>query len=253
MQGNDHDYSLNQSVSDSVEASAAVSANVQQPMPAGEAGKQSNFLVILLSILLIISCLTAGFFAFQTQKLVKDLTVLKISPTPTSEPESVSPMYTEPVATNIAVATTEPTPAMKVYTNAKYGFSFKYPADTKIMGDLNSLTYTLIRDNKVVTVMIGSNSQKSSINDYFLNQINSSDPQSINRYINFIDLKNGNNNFVFAAQDPIYFKSQTTGLTNYLISTGTNYVVNFNVANSSSLEPKESLINQIMSTYKVLN
>lgn len=44
--------------------------------------KQSNFLVTLLSILLIISCLIAGFFAYQTQKLVKEITKIKNVPTP---------------------------------------------------------------------------------------------------------------------------------------------------------------------------
>ena len=35
--------------------------------------KSSNFLTILLSILLFISLTIAGYFAYQTQKLVKEL------------------------------------------------------------------------------------------------------------------------------------------------------------------------------------
>lgn len=46
------------------------------------ANKQSSFLVNLLSILLLVSCLIAGFFAYQTQNLVKELTKLKTSPKP---------------------------------------------------------------------------------------------------------------------------------------------------------------------------
>ena len=228
-----------------------VSTPVVTPPVVVEQPKHNNFLVILLSILLIISVAIAGFFAYQTQNLVKELTVLKaqekVVAVATTEPTI------EPIATNSAITTSDPIASLKTYTSTKYGFSFKYPADTKIMGDINSLTFTLIHNNKVVTIMIGRNDQKSSINNYFLNQISPSDPQSVSRYVNFIDLKNGNNNFVWAAQDPIYFKSQTTGLNNYLISTGTNYAVNFNVTNSTSSEPKESLINQIMSTFKVLN
>lgn len=45
--------------------------------------KQSNFLITLLSILLSISVFIAGFFAFQTQNLVKELIKLKTIPTPT--------------------------------------------------------------------------------------------------------------------------------------------------------------------------
>ena len=39
--------------------------------------KNNNFLIYLLSILLLISVLIAGFFAYQTQKLVKEITKLE--------------------------------------------------------------------------------------------------------------------------------------------------------------------------------
>lgn len=50
--------------------------------------KTSNFLIILLSILLFISVVIAGFFAYQTQKLVNELNVLRNQPNPvaTTEP-----------------------------------------------------------------------------------------------------------------------------------------------------------------------
>lgn len=58
--------------------------------------KQSNFLITLLSILLSISVFIAGFFAYQTQKLVKELTALQVTPTPTtfSKPQvlEISPL-----------------------------------------------------------------------------------------------------------------------------------------------------------------
>lgn len=54
--------------------------------------KQSSFLVILLSTLLIISYLIASFFAWKTQKLVKQLQgimneeLVKQTPVPTATP-----------------------------------------------------------------------------------------------------------------------------------------------------------------------
>lgn len=65
----------------------------QLPSLPTQAGKSNNFLIILLSILLIISVVIAGFFAYQTQQLVKQLTVYRLQPTQTSTP----------------IATTEPT------------------------------------------------------------------------------------------------------------------------------------------------
>ena len=85
---------------------------------------QSNFLVILLSILLIISVLIAGFFAYQTQRLVAELRVkneeLRIVPTvttqPATKPVATSSPSPEPSLTPIAsssatpVSTTSPQP-----------------------------------------------------------------------------------------------------------------------------------------------
>lgn len=82
--------------------------NDQQP-------KQNNFLIILLSILLFLSILIAGFFAFKTQNLVKELTLLKTIPAFTSEPT------TEPIATP------DPTADWELYTNVENGYSIKFP------------------------------------------------------------------------------------------------------------------------------
>lgn len=104
------DASMNQSVSDSV------LANDQRP-------KTNSFLVILLSILLVISVAISGFFAFQTQKLVKELTVLRTEPTPIA---NVEPTF-EPVATNSGV-TTDPTANWKTYTNNVLKYTIKSSA-----------------------------------------------------------------------------------------------------------------------------
>jgi hypothetical protein len=87
---------VNQSVSNSIPA------NDQQP-------KTNSFLVILLSVLLFVAVAIAGFFAFQTQKLVKEITVLK------NEGNSVAVPSTEPVATESSEV--DPTANWKTYTS----------------------------------------------------------------------------------------------------------------------------------------
>lgn len=88
-----------------------------------EKPKQNSFLITLLSILLLLACSIAGFFAYQTQTLVKELTTLKntteTTPTTTSLPTEA------PVATGSAVVID--TEKWKIY-NGKF-FSFKYPPD----------------------------------------------------------------------------------------------------------------------------
>ena len=81
----------------------------------------NSFLVILLSVLLLLSVIIAGFFAYQTQKLVKELTMLKTEPIPT--PEVTMEPTTEPVATDSSEV--DPTANWKTYINKD--FSFKYP------------------------------------------------------------------------------------------------------------------------------
>jgi hypothetical protein len=80
--------------------------------------KPNNFLVILLSILLLISCVIAGFFAYQTQELVKELTKTR------------SLVISSPIST----PTIDPTANWKTYYNTKANYSLKYPvSDWKIL------------------------------------------------------------------------------------------------------------------------
>ncbi len=86
------------------------------------ANKQSSFLINLLSILLLVSCLLAGFFAWRTQQLVKELRVASntLKPTP------------------IATQTPEITTTWGTYENKELNFSFKlapifkYPKDFSV-------------------------------------------------------------------------------------------------------------------------
>ena len=91
--------------------------------------KQNNFLVVLLSILLIISVSITGFFAFQTQKLVKELTELK------AQEKVVAVATTEPVATESSEV--DPTANWKMYTNKALGFELKYPSTFTIDKEMN--------------------------------------------------------------------------------------------------------------------
>ena len=210
-----------------------------------------GFIQIIVVILLLVVVAGGAYYFGKNQNKLS----VNLIPTPQSTNQPVNQLTPVPtVSTRPSaspfVKTTDPALSWKTYTNTKYGFSFQYPTNTKVMGDINGLTYTMIDNGKAVTVMIGNNSQKNSIQDYFLNQIQPQEPQSISKYVSFKDLKNGTSNLVWAAQDPNFFKLQTTGLNNYLIATPTNYIVNFNVQDSASLEPSSSLINQILSTFK---
>lgn len=74
--------------------------------------KQNIFLVIILSVLLLISVSIAGLFAYQTQTLVKELTLLKSGQTPVSS----------------TVPTPDPTAGWKTYMNENAGFLLKIPS-----------------------------------------------------------------------------------------------------------------------------
>ncbi|MFZ3301667.1 MAG: hypothetical protein WA152_03080 [Microgenomates group bacterium] len=90
-----------------------------------EQPKQNNFLIILLSTLLVISVSISGFFAYQTQKLVKELQGIR------DVKEIVD--TTEPVATTSSEV--DPTTDWKTYTNDKFNFSFKYPKEMSYLYD----------------------------------------------------------------------------------------------------------------------
>lgn len=87
-----------------------------------ETPKQNNFLVVLLSVLLFVAVVIAGFFAYQTQKLVKELNNIKNN-------------TNSPVATSTSEANTsfDITVDWKTYNDEKNGYLFKYPSTWKIV------------------------------------------------------------------------------------------------------------------------
>ncbi len=113
---------------------------ISNPVPTNDQRpKVNSFLVILLSILLFISVSIAGFFAFQTQKLVKEFTNLKNQSTATPV-ASIEPTI-EPISTNST--TTDPTANWEIYISTKTGYSVKYPKSIPIeslSGNFNCTT-----------------------------------------------------------------------------------------------------------------
>ncbi|MDZ7587138.1 MAG: hypothetical protein U0946_05240 [Patescibacteria group bacterium] len=89
--------------------------------------KNNNFLIILLSILLLISIIVAGFFAYQTQKLVAQLNTYINKP--------------EPLATESPTPTPDPTADWETYTNTQYGYLVKYSPSLNSIKEISDDIY----------------------------------------------------------------------------------------------------------------
>lgn len=64
--------------------------------------KNNNLLIVLLSLLLVVSVAISTFFAFQTQKIVKELNTLKSEQKAVVTPSPIALATAEPVATDSA-------------------------------------------------------------------------------------------------------------------------------------------------------
>ena len=124
---------------------------VATPQVAVEQPKQSNFLVILLSTLLLLSVLIAGFFAYQTQKLVKELTLLRTEPTPTTTSESV----VSPELTFEQDKTLNPTANWKTYKNTSSNYEIKYPAEWRASNIAAGSDGTLPANARYIEIGLG--------------------------------------------------------------------------------------------------
>lgn len=87
--------------------------------------KQNNTLVIILSILLLISISVSGYFAYQTQTLIKELTVLKNTTSTSIVTTERGKLLT---GSDVAMGTEN----WRTYTNEKMKLSLKYPTDNGI-------------------------------------------------------------------------------------------------------------------------
>ena len=102
-----------------------------------EQPKQSNFLTVLLSVLLLLSVSIAGFFAYQTQKLVKELNLVKVVPTPATEEPTI-----EPVATDNAIIREK----QKIEIAAKTAFVKKIGQEPTTMYGLSEDSLKIMND-----------------------------------------------------------------------------------------------------------
>lgn len=92
--------------------------------------KNNNFLVTLLSLLLLLAVGTAGFFAYQTQKLVQELRVMSDESKPTTKASS-TPQPTD-----------DPSVNWKTYTDKGIGYTVKYPTEAiPSKGNCDSFVY----------------------------------------------------------------------------------------------------------------
>lgn len=139
-------------------------ANVIQENTQSKSG--DNFLTILLSILLLIAVSIAGFFAYQVRSLTNELLEFRNQnlekQTPTPEPESTFPMYTEPSSIPSD---------WKTFKNEEYGFSFKYPSIYKLYeskGYLNIIS-PLLPATKGYTLRDGELKMEIYINPVSMN------------------------------------------------------------------------------------
>ena len=193
----------------------------------------NSFLVILLSVLLLLSVIIAGFFAYQTQKLVKELTMLKTEPIPT--PEVTMEPTTEPVATDSSEV--DPTANWKTYINKD--FSFKYPNDSSIKTD------TILADGSV-----------EFSNFVFL--LEKTDDRLVN-YVNKLKDTNGaisTNKMINKFEAIEWIGSYKNAPTHYVSMLSNGSVFNFGITTDNMTQfvsTETKLLDQILSTFKFTN
>lgn len=232
-------------------------STVNVASPSTVHGSQSSFLVILLSILLLLSVTIAGFFAYQTQKLVKELQGIrnegKVVSVATTEPT------TEPIATDSAMIDTT---NWKTYANAKYNFSFKYPMNWGILdefgGDLmiapivdienvsKTLKYNILDGGydggkQIISLLSIREGEVDLSPDQYWDVVKTLiqiDNKTFDKYVstNIKSTPNGK-----------FFKGDIT--TEILMPLKDNFVINFMLIDSKY----DMIFNQILSTFKFTN
>lgn len=107
---------------------------VSTEKPVIPTSKPSNFLTILLSILLLLAVGATGFFAYQTQNLKKQIGELRnmnneltqTQPTPIPTTNNLQP-----------ISTPDPTADWKTYTNSNIRASINYPPNWEMKEETN--------------------------------------------------------------------------------------------------------------------
>lgn len=215
--------------------------------------KQNNFLVILLSILLFISCVIAGFFAYQTQKLVAEVTgyreQLKQTLVPTTN--NLQPSITP-----------DPTLNWKTYTNTKYNFSFRYPSNFGNEGTISG-PYSIKSSDSVGimsfsdpdTIREGTDAPFDGFSIYYVEDLNA---QSFEEFLS--NEKTSMDNAAYASMTGakrilldnkgVAFVNDTRGYYYYPLNSDQNVLVLAYIQKDNNFR---SIFNQILSTFKFTN
>lgn len=197
--------------------------------------KPNIFLIVLLSVLLIISIGITGFFAYQTQNLVKELTMLKSGPTSTPE------------ATVGPTATPDPAADWKIYSDKNGSFSFKYPADwflwnsldgDSVLLDESSFDPNLIVEPDQVEITFTTTASKELVDPY------------LNNFTQTSQFKTGNN-VIFNIMDTSLGPKEDGPASQYLFAQTvvSNNLYRFGLTKTTY----KSVFDQILSTFKFTN
>lgn len=203
--------------------------------------KKSGFLVSLLSILLLLAVGAAGFFAWQTQNLVKQLTESQTQPTTTPSPQP----------------TTNPTSDWETYQTDIYKISF--PSDIIIK-----------EDNKKVVLSKWGDTQKENAGlsdgifiDIYTETSNLTLEQLVDESISFYNKRDetsvmeGKKSVDLHGKPAMTYTIGSISKTHYTVVQNPNNLVEFVTFGDTSEDPTEqgfsSVVDQILSTFEFLD
>ncbi|EKE04929.1 MAG: hypothetical protein ACD_19C00429G0089 [uncultured bacterium] len=224
-------------------------APVVTPQVVVEQPKQNNFLTTLLSTLLIISVTISGFFAFQTQKLVKELTSLK------SEEKVVAIVTTEPANTTPAIVSldsvTNTSTGQKLYEDKLHKFEFSYPVDYS--SQINQNSYYIMSPLLPPTKGYELRDGELKVEFYF-NPIKEND--TLTKYLD--EIKSNSDAKILSetrikinGTDTVHLQLQGLGETDLYLLIHNGY--RFQIVKYPMKTSRQSEFNQILSTFKFLD
>lgn len=198
--------------------------------------KQNNSLIILLSILLFISLVIAGFFAYQTQKLAKQLSESRNQNLATQTPISTS----DPIA-DLSRAESKD---WKTYADIDGQFQFKFPANFQIKEykswffdaiKLNDNDQTIFDFVKITETYVGS---EKYINDVYNTEIeNKLDAESISPI----------KTVTISGKKGFYYEKKLTNTKHIYIDVNETLILKIDI------EMESDVFDQILSTFKFLD
>jgi len=235
--------------SNSVSEAAPIIQPVISSAPTADKPKQSNFLVVLLSILLFASVSISGFFAFQTQKLVNELNVLK------SEENVVAVSTTQPTNTPKEIVRLDsvinPSSGQKLYEDQLHKFEFSYPV--KYSSQVSHNSYYIMSPLLPPTKGYELRDGELKVEFYF-NPVNEND--SLTKYLDEIK-SNSEAKILSEAKikingiDAIHMQLQGLTETDLYLLIHNNY--RFQIVKYPMKTSRQSEFDQILSTFKFLN